>query len=958
MRRGRKNIIRFLFAIMLSAVIWLNVKPIETAAATENDAGVIGVKINGSKIEATLYGYAGENSADVSFYRDGKRVEGPKTVTVGYAQRITVVSETDIVAADEDNHYYTVVISDDDNWSNNNRTLIQGKDSGGTAEPTPEKKAELTLESIVFPVDAVAGQTISKITLQLKNVGDAAAENVQVTATVDGQPFTGRTAAIAANSSANIELTGSWMPDNAGSYSVSVSVNADNAVSVNSTAGYISVGEQQESDLKEPTIKNTMTAFTAATLTWGYDESSEGEAPTQYTIEIGGQTYTANEAGSHTFTDLEMGKTYTYSITAESSDGKTQKTESGTVTLKAQSELVNGKIDVVISDILLEPEDPVAGGQVVFKAVITNQGSIKSAEDKHGIRFYVDNDDYSDNGYYWSDQQQKGIAPGASVVVTVNGSYLPAENQTKWTATTAGNHFVKAYIEPTNSANDGDISNNSYKKTFTVSSAPPPVVIPVDSANAGNVNVAAPGCYGDRENSSIRVLVNGKESACINAWVNTACLWNVGHYETTPLTIFEMKDEAVGAKVRVALPSSEKVNSAIVRPLSSGIKAKVVPSVSGSYVEFEVKKWGSYSVEFNGETSGALQVFVNPEYKEGDYSGKYLALGTVTGEKTGFGGTVYGSGILCSNSKGAVVQPGSGTGYYGITILNEYQAGYGGDGSWEVQVPDCTNIEFNYFHIIACSPNSDGISIQSSDNIRIYNSYFRTWDDGVVLKNYSGGNTHDITVKNCVFWTDLAQSMEIGAETNKAGTANSIYTANFEDIDIIHSNHKPAMSIHNMDNITVSDIHWKNVTIEDAQMGNNQGYGDGWPLIIDVTNVRGGEVPGTDAGWTRQWDRGTIENVTFENISVLSWQNDRNLKPGVRIMNSEYGGTISNITITNLNYNGERITSENDLRSSDTIFNQFAYRGDMAHEESYLTKFGCNGKHNEADYTIGSFTVE
>lgn len=59
----------------------------------------------------------------------------------------------------------------------------------------------------------------------------------------------------------------------------------------------------------------------------------------------------------------------------------------------------------------------------------------------------------------------------------------------------------------------------------------------------------------------------------------------------------------------------------------------------------------------------------------------------------------------------------------------------------------------------------------------------------MVLKNYSGGNTHDITVKNCVFWTDLAQSMEIGAETNKSGGANAIYNAIFEDIDVIHSSH-------------------------------------------------------------------------------------------------------------------------------------------------------------------------
>ena len=270
-------------------------------------------------------------------------------------------------------------------------------------------------------------------------------------------------------------------------------------------------------------------------------------------------------------------------------------------------------------------------------------------------------------------------------------------------------------------------------------------------------------------------------------------------------------------------------------------------------------------------------------------------------------------------------------------------------------MPDRGDIEFNYFHIIACSPNSDGISIQSSNNIRIYNSYFRTWDDGVVLKNYSGGNTHDITVKNCVFWTDLAQSMEIGAETNKSGGANAIYNAIFEDIDVIHSSHKPAMSIHNMDNVTVSNVQWKNVTIEDAQMGNNLGYGDGWPLIIDVTNVLGGEVPGTSSGWTRQWGRGTIKDVTFENISVLSWKNDVNKKPGVRIMNSEQGGTIQDIRIYNLSYNGEYVRSAAELSNdSAAIHCQFSYRNDVGHDGSFT---GCRNRHAASDYVINNFTV-
>ena len=213
-------------------------------------------------------------------------------------------------------------------------------------------------------------------------------------------------------------------------------------------------------------------------------------------------------------------------------------------------------------------------------------------------------------------------------------------------------------------------------------------------------------------------------------------------------------------------------------------------------------------------------------------------------------------------------------------------------------------------------------------------------------------------MKDCVYWTDLAQSMEIGAETNKAGGASSIYTVNFENIDVIHGNHKPAMSIHNMDDVRVYDVHWKNVTVEDAQMGNNHGYGDGWPLIIDVTNVRGGEVPGTDAGWTNQLGRGTIENVTFENITVLSWQNDKGMKPGVRIMNSEYGGTIKDVSITSLNYNGQYVTNANQLSNSSTdIYCQFSYRSDVPHEGSYTSKFSCNGHHDASYYTIENFTV-
>lgn len=699
------------------------------------------------------------------------------------------------------------------------------------------------------------------------------------------------------------------------------------------------------------------------TLTW--DAPSSGTTPTGYVIYRNGAKI--GETTDLTYTDSGVSGSveYTYRVVAVA--GTTQSAAAQVTTTTYAASVSGGLADLVVTDISWSPANPKAGDEVVFTAVVKNKGSATTtvASGKEaiiGVRFAVGGRD--SGPFTWSDTYTEMLKPGESVVLTANSG----DNGNTWTPSAAGTYTVYAWVDDqgrigneknTDTGEDNTGNNDDYTESITVKEQTP-VELP-DDGNAANVNLAPAGSYGDRANSTLTVLVDGQKSPCFNAWVNTSCIWDQGHYETTPVTIFEMKQENRNDVVRVALGSGKAINSVVVRPLSAGIQPEIKKTSDGeAYVEFTVNKWGSYSVEFNGETKGALQVFVNPDYSNMNLGGRYIPLGTMTGEAWGFEGTVYGSGVLLSSHQGAVIEPGSGARIYGITIANEYKDGYGGNGSWEVQVPDRNDIEFKYFHIIACSPNSDGISIQSSSNIRIYNSYFRTWDDGVVLKNYSGGNTNNITVKDCVFWTDLAQSMEIGAETNKGGTANSIYTANFENIDIIHANHKPAMSIHNMDNVTVRDVHWKNVTIEDAQMGNNHGYGDGWPLIIDVTNVRGGEVPGTDAGWTRQWNRGTIQDVTFENITVLSWQNDKGMKPGVRIMNSECenGGTIKNISITNLNYKGVYVTNKNELSNNSTsIYSQFYYRSDMPHEQSYLDKFGCSGKHNASYYTIENFTV-
>ena len=146
--------------------------------------------------------------------------------------------------------------------------------------------------------------------------------------------------------------------------------------------------------------------------------------------------------------------------------------------------------------------------------------------------------------------------------------------------------------------------------------------------------------------------------------------------------------------------------------------------------------------------------------------------------------------------------------------------------------------------------------------------FIRTWDDGIVVKNYASNNSHDIYVNNCVLWTDLAQSMEIGFETNAGydgyNADPKIYNVEFKNIDVIHAMHKAPISIHNGDDAEIYNIKWENIVIEDLHTG----QGDGWALWLDFTNVTADKLG--NPGWTHVWDRrGTVHDIYLTDIIVI-----------------------------------------------------------------------------------------
>lgn len=108
-------------------------------------------------------------------------------------------------------------------------------------------------------------------------------------------------------------------------------------------------------------------------------------------------------------------------------------------------------------------------------------------------------------------------------------------------------------------------------------------------------------------------------------------------------------------------------------------------------------------------------------------------------------------------------------------------------------------------------------------------SFIRTWDDSLVVKNYSnrkGSDSADILFDGCQLWTDLAQSMEIGYETNKGGKLRpTIQNVTFSNITVLHNFHKPVMSIHNADDVEASGIVFRDITVDLEEPQKISGFG-------------------------------------------------------------------------------------------------------------------------------------
>lgn len=419
-----------------------------------------------------------------------------------------------------------------------------------------------------------------------------------------------------------------------------------------------------------------------------------------------------------------------------------------------------------------------------------------------------------------------------------------------------------------------------------------------------------------------KVRINGYECYVYDTNVNHTRQW-VANYlpplSRTPIAYFDFEG---AAKIEIEVPGRE-IDSVKVSPISAGIEAQI--DKEAHTVSFLVTKPDNYTVTFNDAPERAVHIFAGsietdkPDINDekviyigpGEWNIEsimpedgqtiYLAGGAVVhgviNANYGKDITVMGRGIIdCSDLggwKGAEAyiplkfDHCSNIKIKDVIVLNP--------NAWVCQAFDSESGEIDGVKIISARPNGDGISLQSCKDYTVSNCFIRSWDDSLVVKNYDG-NTENIRFENIQLWTDLAQSMEIGYETNKGQVENAtIKNVTFQNITVLNNFHKPVISIHNADDALVTGVIFEDIVVENAQMGS--GDGDEMPYLIDM------HIAQSD-NWSSTKARGTIEDVIINNVTVLSGKECPS-----RIKGYDEEHKIKNVRISNVEVLGKKISS-------------------------------------------------
>ena len=189
----------------------------------------------------------------------------------------------------------------------------------------------------------------------------------------------------------------------------------------------------------------------------------------------------------------------------------------------------------------------------------------------------------------------------------------------------------------------------------------------------------------------------------------------------------------------------------------------------------------------------------------------------------------------------------------------------------------------------------DGFNIFASNNVYQEHLFARTSDDCSTIyctrKNYHGG-CKNITIKDCVYWADVAHPIMIGLHS-ETPDLEEVTNVLYKDIDILEHcenqiDYQGCIGINDGDNILVKGVTFENFHIDNIRKG----------MLLNMRvcfNKKYCTAPG----------RG-IEDITFRNISYKG-ENAPNM--GI-IAGYDQSRKVKNIHFENFSINGKVISDD------------------------------------------------
>ena len=397
-------------------------------------------------------------------------------------------------------------------------------------------------------------------------------------------------------------------------------------------------------------------------------------------------------------------------------------------------------------------------------------------------------------------------------------------------------------------------------------------------------------------------LYHGEDEIPVYACkINFSHTWNAEAPQriNNGVAIIELEGRA-----KLRLKTNFKINNKVtIRPLNKEVDYE---QVEDQILDFYISEVGQYTIEFSNDRT--LHLFVNPLHQYDEYKNQSNIIYFGPGVHNRSNSSKIASDNLVHLStnqivfidKGAIVEAGfiannsSNIKIIGNGIISgapfdrnantntklipfefnychnlEFQGIFNLDpAGWCYNIYFCDNVKIDNIKIISSRSNGDGVSIQSCQNVECNNSFIRSWDDSLVVKNYPRwdnrnieGTTKNIQFNNCIIWTDLAQSMEIGYET----VGLVMEDIHFKNITVLHNFHKAVISIHNGNNANIKDVSFENIIVEDASMGR----GDGKNTLIELT----AEYSTTWSNGHKTTSLGSVNGVLINNVKVLKANN-------------------------------------------------------------------------------------